>query len=177
MTPRFQAFIPLLLALESVFNRDGSVRTEHDPDDPGGATKYGIDQRSHPQVEVAGLTEDSARAIYFAEWVQAQAEALPARIGELIFDIRVNGGPGAVWLQRFLGVNADGFLGPKTLAAARALDAAGRAGAIKAICLQRDARFHRLAETNPRLGRFLNGWLARSARVRAFCLETKEGVV
>jgi lysozyme family protein len=171
MTARFQAFIPLLLDLETEHNRDGSVRTEHDPDDPGGATKYGIDQRSHPQVAVGGLTEEGARAIYFAEWVQAQVEALPARVGELIFDIRVNGGPGAVWLQRFLGVNPDGFLGPKTLGAARMLDAWGRAAAVKAICIQREARFHRLAETNPRLERFLKGWLARSARVRAFCLE------
>src|SRR5689334_23219940 len=114
MTPRFLAFIPLLLDLETEHNRDGSVRTEHDPDDPGGTTKFGIDQRSHPHENIAELTEARAREIYFADWVRTKVEALPARIGELLFDIAQNGGPGAVWLQRALLVKDDGFIGPKT---------------------------------------------------------------
>lgn len=170
MTPRFLAFIPLLLDLEIARNADGSVHTEHDPDDPGGATKYGIDQRSHPGVDIAALTQDQATAIYFGEWTAAPVEALPPRLGELLFDIRVNGGPGAAWLQQALNVIADGFTGPQTLAAAQSLDAAGIAKAVQQVCAYRDMRFVRLAGTNPRFEKYLNGWLNRSARVRAFCL-------
>ncbi len=170
LSARFSLFAPLLIELETEYNRDGSVRTEHDPDDPGGTTKFGIDQRSHPHVNIAALTEADARGIYFEEWTRIGTESLPARIGELLFDIHVNGGPGAVWLQRALGVDPDGNIGPKTMAAAAALDAWGVKEACKAICVQRDARFQRLAVNNPRLAKYLTGWLNRSARVRAFCL-------
>src|SRR6478735_11274468 len=37
---------------------------ENVPGDPGGPTKYGIDQRSHPDVNIRALTKEQAKAIY-----------------------------------------------------------------------------------------------------------------
>lgn len=167
-TDRFLAFIPLLLALETSFNRDGSVHTERDPDDPGGTTKFGIDQRSHPHVDIAALAEDDAKAIYFSEWSRIGTELLPPRLAELLFDIHVNGGPGAYWLQQVLAVPADGFIGPVTRTAACALDTAQVNDACVRICSRRDGRFRRLSGMGA--GKYLNGWLNRSARLRAFCV-------
>lgn len=170
-TPRFAAFIPLLLREETSYNANGSVRTDRDPNDPGGVTRYGIDQRSHPHVDVATLTQEQAEVIYFADWQRTQVELLPARIGELLFDIAQNGGPGAIWLQEALKVPADGFIGPVTRQTAAALDANGVRAVVISICNQRVARFTRLASGSVRLATFLHGWLNRDADVRAFCLE------
>ena len=50
---RFDEFIDVLLAFETEYNPDGTVRVERDPADAGGTTKFGIDQRSHPRIRVA----------------------------------------------------------------------------------------------------------------------------
>jgi lysozyme family protein len=34
---------------------------ERDPDDPGGLTKFGIDQRSHPTVDINALRLEQAK--------------------------------------------------------------------------------------------------------------------
>ena len=44
-SPRFLAAIAFVLKWETVFDRQGNPIAEHDPDDPGGLTKFGIDQR------------------------------------------------------------------------------------------------------------------------------------
>lgn len=169
MNPRFLNFIPLLLDLETEYNRDGSVRTEHDPDDPGGTTKYGIDQRSHPMVDIASLDEDGAKEIYWTEWFRAPIDELPPGIGECLFDIRVNGGPGAEWLQGALGVTVDGFIGPQTLNAAQSLSEGQRGLVVKSMCQARANRFNRLADNRPGMAKYRNGWLARNKRVLDYC--------
>lgn len=54
-SPAFQRGILFVLAHENEYNKDGTVRTEHDPSDPGGTTKFGIDQASHPGLNIDGL--------------------------------------------------------------------------------------------------------------------------
>ena len=61
---RFEAMIDFVLQWEVVKDRQGNVIAEDDPDDPGGLTKYGIDQRSHPNVDIRNLTEEEAKDIY-----------------------------------------------------------------------------------------------------------------
>jgi hypothetical protein len=44
-----------------VFDRQGRVIAEEDPDDPGGVTKYGIDKSAHPNLtadQIRNMTED-----------------------------------------------------------------------------------------------------------------------
>ena len=68
----------------------------NDKDDPGGATRYGIAQKYHPEVDVRSLTWEGAKAIYFRDyWIKAGCDELPFPLDVLHFDAMVNPGPGA----------------------------------------------------------------------------------
>lgn len=165
---RFNEFIRILLDFETEYNRDGSVRVERDPHDPGGTTKFGIDQRSHPGVNIAALTRADAESIYWRDWLRMPCDELPCPLGELLMDIVQNGGPGAVWIQEAIGVKADGHIGPVTLAAAQAMSGSvtPMRAAVNYVCDQRAERFKRL----PGAARYLKGWLARNETLRKWAL-------
>ena len=95
------------------------------PDDPGGATNWGVTQRvarSHGYTgHMRDLTVTTAKAIYRKDyWDAVRAEDLPPVIRYAVFDAAVNSGVGQAtrWLQRALGVADDGRIGPLTIAAA-----------------------------------------------------------
>ena len=99
------------------------------PDDPGGATRWGVTERVARARGYTGhmrdLPEKMARDIYRADyWNRVRADDLPAGIRYAVFDAAVNSGVGQSvrWLQRALGVADDGKLGPITLAAAQSAD-------------------------------------------------------
>lgn len=95
------------------------------PSDPGGATRWGISQRAYPHLDIASLTLAQAREIYRRDyWDALRLSELPDAIAAEVFDAAVNSGrrSAVVWLQRALGVNADGVIGPITLRAAREAD-------------------------------------------------------
>lgn len=103
------------------------------PKDPGGATKYGITQRTLDAVRMSGLTTvtlpvdvralttDQAAAIYLTtDWAQIHGDELPHALAPLMLNAAVNfGEPRAVMvLQSCLpGVPQTGFLGEQTLTA------------------------------------------------------------
>ena len=127
--------------------------------DPGGETQWGISKRSYPTLNIATLTEWDAKQIYRRDfWDRVKADELPDAVRFDVFDGAVNSGiaQSAMWLQRAVGVDDDGVIGPKTLAACRLL-----AGSMV------KARYcgHRLAfmaglSTWPAFGR---GWARRIA--------------
>lgn len=97
--------------------------------DPGGKTRFGITESVAREVGYRGdmreLPLDLAKRIYKDRyWDAVRAEELPAAIRYAMFDAAVNSGPrqAILWLQRAVGVKADGIIGPKTLAAVRAAD-------------------------------------------------------
>lgn len=145
---------------------------EHVAGDAGGTTKWGIDARSHPGVDIDALTHDQAVAIYYADyWLKSHAEELPIGVGEVIFDIRVNGGNGIRWLQEALthiGIpcSADGIWGPATKKAAQ------HAGtdALAVLCKRREQYFRAIVDAHPGQDKFLGGWLARAADCKAFAV-------
>jgi lysozyme family protein len=99
------------------------------PDDPGGATRWGVTERVARARGYSGsmrdLPERMARDIYRADyWSAVRADDLPAPIRYAVFDAAVNSGVGQAtrWLQRALGVADDGAIGPVTLAAAALAD-------------------------------------------------------
>jgi lysozyme family protein len=101
-------------------------------------TKYGISAAAYPQLDIQSLTEDAAEAIYRRDyWAVLQGDALPLPVALVAFDAAVNAGPrrAIIWLQQAAGCNADGALGPATLAAI------GSAGAL---AVARDALARRL---------------------------------
>jgi lysozyme family protein len=113
--------------LKSVLKWEGGY-VDH-PKDPGGATNYGITRatlakwRGKPvsKQDVKRLTLKEAGQIYKPRyWDAVQGDNLPNGLDLIAFDGGVNSGPsrGARWLQKGLGVKADGKIGENTLTAA-----------------------------------------------------------
>ena len=98
-----------------------------DPNDPGGLTNFGISQAAYPNVDIRALTPANASAIYAHDyWTPVQGDALPAGVDLMVFDMAVNAGVGESGkiLQRCVGVDADGAIGPVTLLAVKGAHAA-----------------------------------------------------
>lgn len=123
------------LAEEIVAREGGYV---NDPDDPGGATNFGVTIHTLQRLgldldgdgdvdaaDVRRLTRDQAVDIFLRDYYERPGLAgLPACVRASVFDMYVNAGDNAVKvLQRLLNqmdeqVAVDGALGPQTLAAA-----------------------------------------------------------
>lgn len=109
-------------AFKRLIGHEGGL--SDDPNDPGGLTKYGISQRSYPNVDIKALTLDEAKSIYKRDyWNAVQMEHLPEGIRFDLFDMAVNSGVSQAvkTLQRAVGAGEDGKLGPVTIAAVRDL--------------------------------------------------------
>ena len=165
MTERFLNFLPFIFKWECVLDRRGNVIVENDPADPGGETKYGIDKRSHPKVDVKNLTREGATEIYWREyWVKNNCETFPAGLGECYFNACVNCGSGrAAKIQHdpayphtaagFLAAQEDFY---RRLVAARIESRKAHAGEVEWL------------KEYPDLSKFLPGWLNRTADLPHF---------
>ena len=156
---RFQKWFTWLLKWEGVVY-------ENDPDDPGGATKFGIDQRSHPKENIRNLTRERAAEIYWEEyWTRCHAHELPSGVGEVLANIAVNAGHGRAskWLQAIVGVTVDGKIGPLTLAAAKAESPIELSAALLA-----STELHYRSIAKGKLAKYLKGWLNRNNDLRKF---------
>jgi len=150
--------------------------------DPGGITHWGISLRYARALgdalvdvdhdgdvdaeDIRALPRDRAVALYRRDWWDRFGyEALPVWAGWKVFDLAVNMGPQGAHkcLQQALadggaGLQVDGSLGPRTLAAARAAPAET---ALRLRLAAWDAYRGRIA-ANPRLEAFAKGWKARA---------------
>ena len=131
--------------------------------DPGGKTRFGITEAVARQAGYTGdmreLPVDLAKRIYLdSYWRPVRADDLPLGVRYIVFDGAVNSGPAqsALWLQRALGVTADGVIGPRTLAAAYAKDAQQ----LKTAILAQRLRFMTSLTNWPAFSR---GWARRIA--------------
>lgn len=126
-------------------------------------TKYGIAAHANPGVDIQNLTKAQAREIYRRQyWAKVRGDDLPAGVDLVAFDPAVNSGVrrGSQWLQRALGVTADGKIGPITVAKA---DASDPVPVIIKACAIRMG-FLRGLKT---FGTFGRGWSRRVASVEA----------
>lgn len=97
----------------------------NNPADPGGETKFGISKRAYPDLDIANLTLEQAKAIYKRDyWDRAQCETLPHDVSFQLFDTAVNSGIGQAirFLQRAVGVADDGIVGPLTINAVKRME-------------------------------------------------------
>jgi lysozyme family protein len=163
-------------AITKLLKHEGGY-TNH-PSDPGGPTNFGItiaDYRKYinpagTASDVANMHVDEARAIYKAKyWDALKCDELPAGVDYAVFDFGVNSGVSrsAKYLQRIVGVDDDGKIGPKTLAAVGADNAKH---IIETLCDER-LRFLRSLKTWPVFGK---GWGRRVTEVRADALAIAE---
>ena len=118
-------------AFEYTMGFEGWSETTNDPDDPGGLTKFGVSKTNHPNVDVANLTLDGAKAIYRkGYWDAIKGDQIASgRVAIKFFDMAVNMGTkrATKMVQEALGdmgrsVAVDGVMGPKTLEALNGVD-------------------------------------------------------
>ncbi|MFG1375496.1 glycoside hydrolase family 108 protein [Xanthobacter autotrophicus] len=159
-------------ALNAVLRHEGGYSNH--PDDPGGPTMKGVIQRVYDGYRrgkglgvrpVREIAEEELQDIYRRQyWNAIRADELPEGIDYVVFDGAVNSGPGqsVKWLQRALGLPADGEMGAVTLAAARTAAETAPARLVEDICDRRLAMLKAL-KTWPVFGR---GWGRRVEEVR-----------
>jgi len=155
----------------------------NDRQDPGGPTNKGITlevyaenkglklnsrNRSGLMKELRNIPEASVRDIYLRRyWDKTRCPDLPNSIAFIHFDAAVNHGPGrsVVMLQKALGVDVDGEIGPLTIAAAQE----GEQALIVQTYSDIREKFYRSLHHFPRFGR---GWLRRlrAAKERSLVL-------
>lgn len=144
----------------------------NDPRDPGGKTNQGVIQRVYngyranigkPPGDVYDMTTVERDAIYKRQfWDAIKGDRLPAGVDFAVFDGAVNSGSAqsVKWLQRALGITADGQMGEVTVDAAIAYPDHDKL--IAAICDRRLAFMKALKIWSIYKG----GWSARVAQVR-----------
>jgi lysozyme family protein len=165
-----------LRCLKFVLKWEGGLTD--DPDDPGGRTYRGVTQSRYneyrkakklPPQDVAKMTEQEMREIYWTYyWLPVRGDEFDYQLALAVFDTGVNMGPVTAikLLQRAVNdllprekwVEVDGKIGPQTITAAKSLHA--KTLALK-LCDRREERYRAIVRANPKLGKFLRGWLNR----------------
>lgn len=156
------------LAIALAYETSGDLETgqPHNVEgDRGGYTKYGIAQNMNPTVDVPNLTLDGAVKVY-REQYWPEAAKLPdsaPNLQALYFEGYMNMGRGATKsLQRAIGVNADGIVGPRTLLALeKALDDRGEDKVIRDYLWQRSNYYKNIWRNDPTQEKFKDGWQNR----------------
>jgi len=137
MTSRFKNEI-----VPWIFKWEGT-EYENDKDDPGGATKFGIDQRSHPHVDIKNLSASEATSIYWTEYCNLHCDEYAPQFDWIFFNCCVNCGIGrATKIKAQSGLDGSKFLNIQ------------------------DSFYKSLAESRPSSKKYLKGWLARTQDLR-----------
>jgi lysozyme family protein len=163
VTPAFRDALALTLEHEGGFSNH--------PLDRGGRTYRGVTQKTYDHFrrtigQVMRPVEQSDEweidRIYFDDyWVPCNCDALPVRLGQVVFDMAVNSGGwnAKLALQEALRVRGDGVIGPKTVAAAHA-----EPEAVRLFLEKRMAFIQDLISASPSQVAFLEGWGVRLIR-------------
>lgn len=149
---------------------------DDDPDDPGGRTSDGIEQREWDAwCDLNGLARSDIwtvpwelkKPLYHAQYWLPYCDQLPGGIDYLFSDTWINSGlhEAALILQRTLGVVADGHIGVVTLAAAKRVT--DLADFTKRFCDDHAHVYSLIVQAHPAEAKFLRGWNNRIAHERA----------
>lgn len=160
----------IILANDDNFNRyvDKVIEFEggltNDPNDLGGLTKYGIAKKYYPNLDIANLTIQQAKDIYYTDyWLSTKSYLVDKHIQFLFFDSCVT--PGRTWatmtLQKLAGVKVDNIIGPVTAAASVNVS-------VQAFTNARWAHYQQRAADRAADKTHLNGWKNRCDKSLAF---------
>lgn len=155
--------------LEVVLHHEGGWSSH--PCDPGGSTMKGVTLttftnflgRSATEDELRNITDEQLNQIYRNNyWDRVAGDRLPGGLDLVVFDMAVNAGPSRAvrFLQKIVYVQADGSVGPKTLAAVAEQDVLSL---IRQYSEERRI-YYKSLKTFPVFGR---GWLRRVDEVEA----------
>ncbi|WP_338847319.1 glycosyl hydrolase 108 family protein [Massilia sp. W12] len=164
-------------ALQLVLVHEGGFSNH--PQDPGGATMKGVTLQVFQSYFGADKTVDDLKNISQAQleqiyrsgyWDKCSGDALPAGLDYAMFDFAVNSGPGRAvkFLQKILGAQQDGAMGPATLSL---VAAANPADMINQLCDARQAYLESLST----FATFGAGWSKRVRDVRQQALDMLGG--
>jgi len=172
---------------QEIVDREGGY--VNDPDDPGGATKFGVTIHTMRRLgldldrdgditpaDVRMLTRTQAVDIFLEYYFNRPLIAeLPPALQATVFDMYVNAGGNAVKiLQRLLvemgyALDVDGALGPQSLAAVRAAYHAAPDAMVNAYGIARRNYYFRIADRRTASRKFARtqaggkgGWIKRA---------------
>ncbi len=146
----------------------------NDPDDPGGATNFGVTQGTYdayrtrmglPAAPVLNIEYNEIADIYREYWQAAHCDQVGDDVALVLFDSAFNLGPvqAVKLLQIAAGVEADGKFGPLTY------DAVNETGPreLSLTVIEKREQFYRdLVARKPERSKFLRGWLNRTEDLR-----------
>lgn len=164
---------PFKNAMAFLLHHEGG--TNVDPVDRGGLTKYGISQRTYPNLDIANLTVQDAFVIYERDfWNKLYCNELPPMLSGAMFDSAVNCGlPSAVkWAQKAanaLGAHlvVDGLVGPKTV---RALSQVPPEQIVMVFLSYRLDRYIYLIKRYPKQIKYIRGWTRRVSELMRYLI-------
>lgn len=153
-------------AVEVVLRHEGGF--VDDPADPGGVTKYGISQRSYPDLDIRNLAREQAIAIYRRDWWDryGYGRISDPGVATKVLDMAVHMGPqtahrilqqALIWIGHR--VTLDGVIGPETIAATNAAKPVRLLDALRYLSAM---HYYQIVRHNRAMERFLVGWLARA---------------
>jgi len=172
---------------DDIIAREGGY--VNDPDDPGGATKYGVTIHTMRRLgldldgdgdidahDVQRITRRQARDIFVRHYFTTpRIGDLPEPLHATVFDMYVNAGRHAVRiLQRLLnemghGLAVDGAIGPKTAAAAHAAYEVAPNHLVDAYGIARRNYYYGIGDRRPTSRKFARrrdggkgGWIKRA---------------
>ena len=147
--------------IDRIIAREGGDKVTNDPLDPGGLTKFGISQRAYPDLDIANLTYEQAKDIYIRDYFMRPGfYKLPAELQEMVTDFGVHSGQGTAikYLQKVVGVQQDGSIGPATI---EAIQSVKPIDILRAITRERVLFLSKQVVNKPAKLRYLVGWLTR----------------
>jgi lysozyme family protein len=160
----FAAAFKKIIVIEGGYSDDAA--------DHGGETRYGISQRSYPDLDIAALTLEAARTIYQRDfWDAFSLGSLTSQaIAEEVFDSHVNTGPRvAIWLQQAYNLTnywqgnhdlqEDGDIGPLTIAAINTSPHPDRI--LKVLNGLQIGHYIQIVRKSPGQEKWFGGWLQR----------------
>ncbi|MEM1342464.1 MAG: holin-associated N-acetylmuramidase [Pseudomonadota bacterium] len=172
---------------EAIVVREGGY--VNDPDDPGGATNFGVTIHTMRRLEmdldgdgdvdpadVRALNREQAVDIFLRHYyARPRLALLPEMLQPSVFDMYVNAGANAVTLLQRLfrdmgqDIAVDGILGPQTARAAHRAAADAPGHLVDAYGIARRNYYYRIADLRPRSRKYARrrdggkgGWIKRA---------------
>jgi lysozyme family protein len=146
--------------IDRLIAREGGL--VDDPDDPGGLTKYGISQRSYPDLDIRNLTAPVAATIYYTDYyLKAGLYKIPLAHAEPVLDMCVNAGigPAVKLAQKAANTQADGVIGPSTVSAFLGIH---HTTFRRRYCLERLLHYVFIILRRPTSVKYARGWFNRT---------------
>jgi lysozyme family protein len=131
------------------------------PNDSGGATNMGIEQRDLPNTPIQTLTTAQATQYYSQNyWKPFDSQITSQPLASKLFDMGVLFGVGTAvaLLQQVLGIAADGVFGPATL---QSVNAAEPVGLLNLYKVRLHSHEVNVGDAHPTDIVFEKGWSAR----------------